>query len=173
MTQSCERSDRLPLPKAMLAVLRSYWTQAQSYQKFLYAIGAWLIAGAICHTGVMIVTGGSLEGDISWRKPILFGESFGLTAISIAWIMTFLPKQRVVGWLLLFTSWTEDQRTRVVVVGALSYVGLVAVSASQTFSGLAPFDLSLSTAVLLGLGVAGLLGAYALAFLRMRMRAAL
>jgi len=78
----------------------------------------------------------------------------------------------LLGWLLLFTNWTEEQRTRVVIVGALSYVGLVAVSTSQTFRGLAPFDLSLSIAVLLGLGMAGLLGAYALAFLGMRKRTA-
>ena len=53
------------------------------------------------HTGVLVVTGGSLEGDVSWRKPILFGEAFGLTAVSVAWFMTFLPKKRVRGWLLL------------------------------------------------------------------------
>jgi hypothetical protein len=80
--------------------LRSYWTRAEGYQKFLYFIGALLLLSAVFHTGVLIVTGGSLEGPISWRKPILFGEAFGLTAISVAWVMTFLPKRQVVGWLL-------------------------------------------------------------------------
>ena len=47
------------------------------------------------------MTGGSIEGDVSWRKPILFGEAFGLTSLSVAWFMTFLPKKRVRGWLLL------------------------------------------------------------------------
>src|SRR2546422_10569930 len=45
----------------------------------------------------------SLEGDTSWRKPTLFGESFGLTCISVAWFLTFLPKRRIRGWLLAGT----------------------------------------------------------------------
>ena len=89
------------LIRAMLTTLRRYWTEAESYQKFAYVIGALLILSAVFHTGVLVVTGGSLEGDVSWRKPILFGEAFGLTAVSVAWFMTFLPKKRVRGWLLL------------------------------------------------------------------------
>jgi hypothetical protein len=87
----------------MLASVRGYWTQAEGYQKFLYVAGFLLLASAVFHAGVVIVTGGSLEGDVSWRKPILFGESFGLTCISLAWVMTFLPKWRVMGWLLAGT----------------------------------------------------------------------
>jgi hypothetical protein len=48
------------------------------------------------------VTGGPLEGDVSWRKPILFGEAFGLTCVSIAWFMTFLPRRPLLGWPLAF-----------------------------------------------------------------------
>ena len=87
--------------RPMLTKLRRYWTDAEGYQKFAYAIWAFLILSAVFHTGVLIVTSGSLEGDVSWRKPILFGEAFGFTALSVAWFMTFLPKQRVEGWLLL------------------------------------------------------------------------
>ncbi len=83
----------------MLTTL-SYWKQARGYQKFLYSAGFLLLASAAFHAGVLIFTGGSVEGDISWRKPILFGESFGLTCVSVAWIMTFLPKWNVRGWLL-------------------------------------------------------------------------
>ncbi len=84
----------------MLTTLRGYWKQAQSYQKFLYPAGLLLLASALFHTGALIVTGGSLQGDISWRKPILFGESFGLTCLSVGWIMTFLPKRHFLGWVL-------------------------------------------------------------------------
>ncbi len=91
------------LIRAMVATLRSYWRQAEGYQKFLYFTGGLLLVSAVFHTGVLIVTGGSLAGDVSWRKPILFGEAFGLTALSLAWVMTFLPKRRVIGWLLLGT----------------------------------------------------------------------
>lgn len=84
----------------MKASLGGYWDQAESYQKFLYVVGALLILSAAFHAGVLLLTGGSWEGDVSWRKPILFGESFGLTAVSLAWVMTFLPRWRWRGWLL-------------------------------------------------------------------------
>lgn len=51
--------------QVMLASVRGYWAQAESYQKFLYFIGFLLLVSAVFHTGVFIVTGGSLEGDIS------------------------------------------------------------------------------------------------------------
>ena len=85
------------LIRAMVATLRSYWSQAGGYQKFLYFTGGLLLVSVVFHTGVLIVTGGSLAGDVSWRKPILFGEAFGLNALSLAWVMTFLPKRRVRG----------------------------------------------------------------------------
>src|SRR5215471_15544098 len=88
------------ISNVMLASLRGYWVEARRYQKFLYSVGSLLLASAVFHAVVLVVTGGSLEGDVSWRKPILFGESFGLTAIFTAWVMTFLPKRRFVGWLL-------------------------------------------------------------------------
>ena len=88
------------LAGAMLDALRRYWTDAESYQKFLYSVGALLVASAVFHLVVLIVTGGSWYGTVSWRKPILFGESFGLTALSVAWVLTFLPKRKVAGWLL-------------------------------------------------------------------------
>lgn len=78
--------------------LRGYWEQAESYQRFLYAAGTLLVLSAVFHAVVLVVTGGTLEGDVSWRKPILFGESFGLTCISIAWILTFLPRRGWLGW---------------------------------------------------------------------------
>ena len=57
------------LIRAMVATLRSYWTRAEGYQKFAYVIGVLLIGSAVFHTGVLIVTGGSFEGPVSWRKP--------------------------------------------------------------------------------------------------------
>ncbi len=92
---------------------------------------------------------------------------------TITFQSTRIEPVSVLGWLLLFTNWSEDQRTRVVIVGALSYAALVVISAFQTFSGLAPLDLSLWAAILLGLGMTGLLGAYALALMEMRKRTTL
>ena len=293
------------LIQAMRGSLRGYWAQAGGYQKFLYFVGFLLLASAVFHGVVLVVAGGSLEGDVSWRKPILFGEAFGLTAVSVAWFMTFLPKKRVRGWLLLgalavanfvevfwvsmqqwrgvpshfnfstpfdaalfnangvmigftvtviaivaiwslfslqappslawairasmallvvaqifgiliiakvidfqtgefisegtrsayifgeagdmkvphaltlhaaqvlpmlawlllFTNWSEIRRTQAVIVAAAGYTGLVAVSAFQTFSGVAPFDLSLVAALVFGISAVGLIVAYAAALI--------
>jgi hypothetical protein len=80
--------------------VRSHWRKAAGYQHFLYIVGFVLVTSAVFHTGVLIVTGGTLDGDVSWRKPILFGEAFGFTAISVAWVMSFLLRRQVAGWLL-------------------------------------------------------------------------
>jgi hypothetical protein len=84
-----------------LANLGEQWSIAKSYQKFAYYVGGLLIASAVFHTGVLLAGGGSLEGPVSWRKPILFGEAFGLTLVTVAWIMTYLPRRPVLGWILM------------------------------------------------------------------------
>jgi len=297
---------------SMLSTLHGYWTQAESYQKFLYSISAILVVSGIFHLGVIIVTGGSWEGPVSWRKPIVFGFSGGVSCLSIAWIMTFLPKHRVRGWLLsgilgismlvevflvtiqkwrgvpshfnfsttfdaavfnsmgilivfveiviivvmfwsffslkapssiawairvglivlvisqvfgnliiqngipkvidfetgefiskglnstnifgvsglmkiphalslhavqvlpvlawllLFTNWSESQRTRTVIVAIVGYAGLVMASAFQTFSGLAPFEIHLLVALVIGVSLIGVVGAYIAALTGLR-----
>ena len=90
----------IALAAAMRASLAGYWRDAASYQKFLYSVGALLLASAAFHAVVLVATGGTMEGNVSWRKPILFGESFGLTTVTIAWVMTFLPCGRLPGWWL-------------------------------------------------------------------------
>jgi len=86
--------------KVMAAQLKVYWTNAESYQKLLYITGFLLISSGVFHTGVLIGTGGTFQGDVSFRKAITFGEAFGLTAISLSWFLTFLPKRRSLWWTL-------------------------------------------------------------------------
>jgi hypothetical protein len=66
-----------------------------------YAVGAMLIASGLFHLAVLVVTGGSWQGPLSWRKPTTFGVSFGLTLITIAWVASYIrlgPRTRT--WLL-------------------------------------------------------------------------
>ena len=91
------------LLRAMVADAQRYWDEATSYQKFLYILGLVSIGSGILHTGVWLAQGGSLAGPVSWRKPIVFGFSVGLTLMSVAWVMTYLPKHRIKGWLLSST----------------------------------------------------------------------
>ncbi len=294
-TLAPERSNNDPstLREVIVASLRQDWGKTEGYQKFVYFVGFLLLASAVFHGAVLIVTGGTLEGDVSWRKPILFGESFGLTCISLAWVITFLPRRRVVGWmlastlglanfgevflvsmqqwrgvpshfnnstpfdsavfiamgflialtgavtlvvtllvffalkappsiawairvgivllvagqifgipmirlathtfapagnmkvphalslhalqvlpvlawLLSFANCIEARRTQTILTGAAGYITLVAVTALQAFSGRAPFDLNFITAIVLGVGVVVLAGAYARAALTLR-----
>ncbi len=91
--------------KTLLGELRAsvggYWAGRESYQTFVYAVAALLGLSGVLHGVVFLVEGGSWEGPVSWRKPILCGFSLGLTALALAWITTFLPRRRRAGWALL------------------------------------------------------------------------
>jgi len=76
-------------------------TPAASYQRFAYAVGGLLLLSGAFHGAVQLVDGGSWEGPVSWRKPTVFGLSFGITLVTLAWFMTFLRPRKVVGWIVL------------------------------------------------------------------------
>ncbi len=67
----------------------------------------------------------------------------------------------VLAWVLLFTTWNERRRVAIVTIGAIGFVGLLLAMLVQTYSGLAPFDLSLPLALLLAVSVLSLIAAYA------------
>jgi hypothetical protein len=84
------------------AVVRAgRFTPAASYQRVAYACAALLVLSGLFHLGVYVVDGGPWEGPVSWRKPVVFGLSFGIAVATISWFMTFLRPNRVVGWLVL------------------------------------------------------------------------
>ena len=56
--------------------------------------GLLLVASGLVHAGIWAVTGGSWEGPVTWRKPILFGISGGLTSLSMGWAWSHLPRWR-------------------------------------------------------------------------------
>ena len=93
-------SNTSSIVKVMAAQLKEYWANAENYQKLLYITGFLLITSGIFHAGVLIGSGGTFQGDVSFRKAITFGEAFGLTAISLSWFLTFLPKKRSLWWTL-------------------------------------------------------------------------
>ncbi len=53
-------------------------------RRFLYLVGALLVSSGLFHLGVFLVDGGPWAGPLSWRKPVTFGISFGLTALAVA-----------------------------------------------------------------------------------------
>jgi hypothetical protein len=62
--------------------------------KPLIAGGIILLASGVLHLGIYLCLQGPWEGPVSWRKPILFGISAGLTSISMGWVWSNLSKYR-------------------------------------------------------------------------------
>jgi hypothetical protein len=95
-----------------------------AYQRVAYSCGALLILSGLFHGVVYIVNGGPWEGPISWRKPIVFGLSFGITLVTLAWMLGFLRPRKVAAW---------------VVVGVLvvASIGEVALISMQKWRGVA------------------------------------
>jgi hypothetical protein len=70
-------------------------------QRPLFWLGVLLLASGLGHVGVWLVQGGSLEGPVSWRKPIVFGLSAGMATLSFAWVHGLLRPRaasRALAW---------------------------------------------------------------------------
>jgi len=68
----------------------------------------------------------------------------------------------LLAFLLMFTNWTEAQRTRVIVPAISGYIGVTAIVTSQAMKGQATFDQNLTLGILFALSAALL----TIAFLR-------
>lgn len=70
--------------------LRAAWTAGRRVERAAYAVGAALMLSGLLHLVVFAVDGGPWTGPVSWRKPVTFGLSFGLTLVTIAWVGSFV-----------------------------------------------------------------------------------
>lgn len=71
----------------------------------LVFVGIVLVVSGFAHGVVWAVLGGAWEGPVTWRKPILFGISGGLTALSLAWVWAHLPRRTGDDWLAAAAAW--------------------------------------------------------------------
>jgi hypothetical protein len=71
----------------------------------LVVLGLKRVASGIAQQPVWAVLGGPWEGPVTWRKPILFGISGGLTAISLGWVWSLLPRRPGDVLLATATAW--------------------------------------------------------------------
>jgi hypothetical protein len=101
--------------------LIGYWRGARPPQRFAYLVGGALVVVGLAHLVAWLVVGGAWEGPVSFRKPATFGISFGLTAITLAWVAGYLRISERTGWLLLGplavansaeVAWVSVQRWR-------------------------------------------------------------
>ncbi|MCH5675300.1 hypothetical protein [Streptomyces gilvus] len=68
-------------------------------ERLCHAVGIALILSGLAHLLVFAVDGGPWYGPVSWRKPVTFGLSFGVTLIAVTWVTSYLrvgPRLRTV-----------------------------------------------------------------------------
>ncbi|MEU2924003.1 hypothetical protein ABZ636_02940 [Streptomyces sp. NPDC007251] len=58
--------------------------------RLCHVTGLLLVLSGLMHLVVFAVDGGPWVGPVSWRKPVTFGVSFGLTLIAVAWVTSYL-----------------------------------------------------------------------------------
>jgi hypothetical protein len=92
------------------AVPVQLWKERQPSQTPMYVTGTILIFSGLFHVLVFLICGGSWEGPVSWRKPILFGITGGLTTISVAWVLGYLAQRKsllVMSWIFAVSMFIE------------------------------------------------------------------
>jgi hypothetical protein len=93
-----------------LSVPGQLWKERKSSQTPMYVVGFILVCSGLFHVLVLFTSGGSWEGPISWRKPILFGITGGLTTISVAWVVGSLSQRKslyIMGWIFAVSMFVE------------------------------------------------------------------
>jgi hypothetical protein len=108
-------------------------------------VGLLLLASGLLHLAVFAVDGGPWNGPVSWRKPVTFGLSFGVTLIAVAWVASYL---RIGG------------RTRTVVLGVFAAdcvleVGGITLQAWRRRPSHLNMETGFDTVVSMGLAVGG------------------
>lgn len=125
--------------------MRRFTTELRLYRaqsRWLGRVAVILTASIPVHIVAMTMTGGSLSGAVSYRKPITFALSFALLLWACGWVMDRLPPRRWLGGVIAV----------VLAVSAIVEVGLVAV---QAWRGV-PSHFNLATTF--DAGVFGLMG---------------
>ena len=88
------------MPRNAVPVSAAWWRDRRG--RPLVFAGLLLTLSGLTHVLVWWIDGGPWEGPVTWRKPILFGISGGVTALSAGWALARFPARR--GDLLLAWS---------------------------------------------------------------------
>ncbi|MFG2631381.1 hypothetical protein [Streptomyces sp. NPDC048473] len=134
------------------------WRNLRPVEALCYATGAALVVSGLLHLVVFAVDGGPWAGPVSWRKPVTFGLSFGLTLVAVTWVTSYV---RI------------GDRTRAVLLGLFAAdcvleVGGITLQAwrgvPSHFNVESPFDTAVSMSLAVGGGLlVGILATFAVA----------
>ena len=87
----CRLSREMLKPsRSIAASLWSFWKDGSRVERVGYVVGLLLLVSGFAHLAILVISGGTWSGPLSWRKPATFGLSFGLTLITIVWVTSFL-----------------------------------------------------------------------------------
>lgn len=100
LSRGSQRIDESPHPTGT----PRWWLDPRA--RPLAFLGALLIASGFAHVVVWGIDGGAWEGPVTWRKPILFGISAGLTSLSLGWVWSKLARRRWDGAVAAVTAWS-------------------------------------------------------------------
>ncbi|MGW1894615.1 hypothetical protein ACWCP6_30870 [Streptomyces sp. NPDC002004] len=84
------------------SALRTRWRALRPAERLCCATGALLVLSGLLHLVVFAIDGGPWYGPVSWRKPVTFGLSFGLTLAAVTWVTSYLRMDARLRTALLF-----------------------------------------------------------------------
>ncbi len=82
------------------------WREGSQSVRTTIVVGLALMAVGLAHAVAFTVAGGPWQGPLAWRKPFAFGLSFGLTTVTVAWVVARLQVRRA-AWLLTPLAWAS------------------------------------------------------------------
>ncbi|MFH8775524.1 MULTISPECIES: hypothetical protein [unclassified Streptomyces] len=132
-------------------------------ERLCHATGLLLVLSGLAHLVVFAVDGGPWDGPVSWRKPVTFGLSFGVTLIAITWVTSYLRIGARLRTVLLVVFAADC----VVEVGGITLQAWRRVPSHLNME--TPFDTAVSMTLAVGGGVlVALLTVFAVASFRHR-----
>ncbi|MBJ7903681.1 hypothetical protein IF655_10265 [Streptomyces sp. DSM 110735] len=135
----------------------------RAVERLCHVTGLLLVLSGLVHLVVFAVDGGPWDGPVSWRKPVTFGLSFGVTLMAVAWVTSYVrlgARTRVV----LLGVFAADC---VVEVGGITLQAWRRVPSHLNME--TPFDTGVSMMLAVGGGVlVVVLGVFAVASFRRR-----
>ncbi|MGH3647593.1 MAG: hypothetical protein ACRDTM_10515 [Micromonosporaceae bacterium] len=89
------------LDSPVVRAIPGIWRDAAPVERACYLVSAALFVSGLVHLGVYAIDGGPWQGPVSWRKPVTFGLSFGITLASVTFAASFLSRRDALRRLLL------------------------------------------------------------------------
>ena len=80
------QTDVIADVKPSVVGARPRWLPAARVDRIVSGVAAFLLATGMMHVVLLLITGSSWQGPLSFRKPATFGLSFGITLLTIVWV---------------------------------------------------------------------------------------